>query len=213
MKLQLSKSLIIISFVLLINSCKNNPTEPSQYAAPPQYDVNGTMPLSINNYWTYVDSNMERDNILITSKTTETITNFSRGDGMDWWTLSYDDGTELYFSNVADFIYMKSGKIGIPNQEIEYIPPEEIKDTLLFYQAIPYNETPTRVKVYLYKGEFKTPAGTFDSVYVYDSYELENRTIKYFKPKLGLLETDIYSYQDSSKIIYKSILTSYSLNK
>ena len=204
--------LLIVMILFIFSSCKNNPNEPKINVVPPDNYMNATMPLSINNKWIYVDSSFESENNVRTHLEEGTISDYKLENNIDWWELNTSDGSQYYFSVQNNIVYKKSKMNGLPNQEIEYFPSTAIKDTVLFSQLVPYNQTPTLVKVYLYKGKFKTPAGSFDSVYVYESFELPSRIVKYFKPKIGQLGVDVYSPSDISKITFRARLLYYSLN-
>jgi hypothetical protein len=213
MKTILSNISILMVFGLLLYSCKNNPTEPNLHIQTPTKYQNSTLPMFINNKWAYVDSNYNDHGSLIeTFLDVQTISEYKIENNKDWWILNFDNGSTENIRIKNDSVYFQSKDIGLPNPQLEYLPSQSIKDTAKFNHILPYNnDTYYQVKVYRYKGKFETPAGSFDSVYVYESNQFSFRVLEYFKPQIGLLGTDrlsIYNnklYEKSRLIYYKLI--------
>lgn len=214
MKSFILKWFIGLGVALLLYGCKDNPESPARVLDPPDKYMSATMPLSINNEWTYVDSTYNTDgSVRRTDMSDSKVTAYSQEDEWDWWTLSYGNSSPVYYSVRRDSVYYKSESNGVPKPELFFLPPQSINDTVRFTEQMPFNDDEEYIKVYSLSGKFKTPVGTFDSVYVYETYDSPIRRKIYFKPYLGIVGIDTY-YNGFYKGIYiKSRLIYYKINK
>ena len=224
--------LLAITLGLALLGCKGSPSETEPYITEPTQYRNATFPLAIGNQWAYVDSTLGSDpSHAETNLTVTSITQYKEEGVFGWWQLQYAAPYNLSYELmiVNDSIYERSPLNGLPNPRLEYLPARSLQDTAVFHNTEVFSGIPMIVRVYPYAGTFATPAGNFDSVFVYDirnddpNYSNDTLNYKfgwkklltYFRPHTGILGSDYflstgpdatYRLQEKSRLVYYSII-------
>lgn len=177
------------------NSCNRESNSVQPPETPPSEFRNATFPLAVGNQWAYADSVLSEP----TSATllTNTISGYSSG----WWNVDISLGGSFSLSSRNDTILFLSP--GAPQPWIQYIPNPPLGDTVVFWRG---DSQP--VRVYSLAQPVTTPAGTFDSCAVYETYTAPhlNRFLTYFRPRIGVIAWEVYSLQDTLQVIQRTKL-------
>lgn len=206
----LSVRVLVLSAVALVacfsNSCnhESNPVQPPE--TPPSELRNATFPLALGNQWAYADSVLSEP--ISATLLTNTISGYSSG----WWNVEISLGGSFSLSSRNDTILFLSP--GAPQPWIQYIPNPPLGDTVLIWRGYSQSEL-LPVRVYSLGQPVITPAGTFDSCAVYESYTAPhlNRLVTYFRPRIGVISWEIYSLQDTLQVIQRTKLVFLRLSK
>ena len=116
-------------------------------------------------------------------------------------------GTSGEYSVSNDTVYIEDEWVNsvLINPRIAFLPSYVIHDSA----KVPGPWPSSLTKVYPYNRDVITPAGTFDSVFVYEyDQELGLRNLTYFRPGIGVISTEVYSY---SVLMNRSVLVAYVL--
>jgi hypothetical protein len=210
----IAAGLILVSMAI-VSSCKEPATAPMpQLPAIVDWGHQGprtlerfTLPLQGNNEWVYIDSNLNFAEIRI-----EKVVHVATEDGIFRYQITGSEPFGLYL--LFDFVYVRNDTVFLVNPNswvpgsvgILYLPAYQYRDTATFLFP---GSIPTRV--YPLGHTLTTPAGVFDSVYVYDS-KATNGLTQYFRPGVGVLETRLVDPRDCSIVYVKSQLAYYLLN-
>jgi hypothetical protein len=210
LKLQIKTTyFLIVAMFFILSSCKEQLTNPQYYPEPIEYRYS-TFPLFTNNQWVYVDTNFSLDQSVFRADIYLSSINYYTGESNHGkWRFTTTDGVYnssyvLYsISNDTIFIEDTWNNSQLLNPRIAFLPSSSIHDTVTIQG--PYPSTIT--KVYALNHSFATPAGIFDSVYVY-SINVPDSNYIYFRPGIGVIyEETIFN----KKPTYKRVLTSYKL--
>jgi hypothetical protein len=211
----ISRALIILALLGSLSSCKEEATAPMpQLPAIVDWGVQGpralehfTLPLQGNNQWVYVDSSFNTATLRV-----ETVTHVATEDGIFRYQMS---NTEPFGVNVLFlFLYVRNDTVFCINPNalhaggagIMYLPGHSSQDTATFLFP-----GPVPMRVYPLGHTLATPAGVFDSVFVYDARATIG-LVQYFRPGVGVLETKLVDPGDTSKVYVHSRLAYYLLN-
>jgi hypothetical protein len=185
----IARLLLMLVFFLSLSSCKKEPTAPYHYYADPGSYKHGTFPLATGNQWAYIDSNYT---ITVPSNPfvrirIASIVSYNEFDNEPTWKYTDINGQpNISYTISNDTVYVNDSPDNgaLLNPRIAFLPPTAIHDTVRIIG--PYSWSTT--KIYSLGHTFTTPAGAFDSVYV---YEVGNNgvTLTYFRPEIGVLCT------------------------
>jgi hypothetical protein len=196
----------ICFFLFLFTGCKHETTGPELYSEPSEYR-HATFPLSSRNQWSYTDStgSIQNQPILYMG----CITGYAGETQQGGWLASNLDGRgslgEYFIARDTVFARYGSSDGQLQDPVIAYLPPASIHDTAFIFGSLWW----AKVKVYSLGITLSTPAGVFDSVYVYEYDQLnETRSLTYFRPGIGIVMRESYS---GNIRLDKTILTAYSL--
>jgi len=207
---------LFIALFLLLSSCKDQSTSPQKtyYPEPSEYR-NSIFPLGTKNQWVYTDStyawydNPER---LITGASIylSSINEYTGESNHGKWHYTTTDGVYntfyVLYSVINDTVYVEDSwnNGALINPRIAFLPPSSIHDTAAISGPWPWSVT----KVYASNRNLITPAGEFDSIYVYE-VDVDS-TFTYFRPRIGVICQERIA---GGKVIEKSVLISYKLYK
>jgi hypothetical protein len=204
---------LCLALLVFLISCKHNSVAPALVYKEPADFRHSTLPLSVGNQWAYTDTDyysLAVDPQGSTSLRLISIDSYSGASDHGWWRCkeSTIEGERPFeYSIVNDTVYIQELSGSYMNYRIEFIPPSS-QDTVTFPGPYEYNVT----KVYALNHSMTTPAGTFDSVYVYES-EAFGRTVSYFRPGIGLISREYYlpdiNYVD--KLFSKTTLVAFNI--
>jgi hypothetical protein len=201
----------LIAAVVVFISCKRETTAP-EYAYPePQQYAHATFPLRVSNQWAYLDSNYYFPTPQIAQITLGSIGHYAgQTDHGTWYfynIIGFQGGPagEYGIRNDTVFLVDHSGNYAFLNPRIAFLPATSIHDTATIAGPWPWAVT----KVYPLGHRMATPAGDFDSVYVYQQGPLQGLRLTnytYFRPGIGVIGVDTFT---DSTLIFRSLLISY----
>ena len=201
----------VVGISILHTSCENKPTAPTPHYDEPTSYRHSTLPLAVGNQWSFVDSSYWISSptnaaalIRLTSITSYTEENNS---GM-WCTSDSRGGPGPRYSISGDTVFVDDSQLNgaLLNPRVAFLPPSAVHDTVTIAGPFPYTIT----KVYPLGHTLTTPAGTFDSVYVYELDQFGTQ-LTYFRPSIGVIFQ--VSHPTDSTYVLKSVLASYVLVK
>ncbi|HUI63659.1 MAG TPA: hypothetical protein VL126_02370 [Bacteroidota bacterium] len=225
--LSLSRSRLSVAWMLVLvglaNSCNERATPPVSPGpqiinfsqAPASYEQ-GTIPVQIGNQWVYVDSEAGHSSL---ARIQEVI-GIAFEDGVFRFQLSHASAQTTWIFWGFQYNYIRNDTVFFVNPNswtsnrigIEYLPSIGNK-VAVKYPASPLGSLDSTI-VYPLGHSLATPAGVFDSVYVYDtmfgvyssSTPLGPRVLQYFRPGVGLLDAKVVDPIDSSLVLVESRL-------
>ncbi len=117
----------------------------------------------------------------------------------------FEGGPSGQYSISNDTVYLYTWFNGaLLNPRIAFLPVAVIADTATYVVPWPWSQT----KVYSLGRSMATPAGNFDSVYVYEcDLSFNERYLTYFKPGVGVISTESYA----PTLIDRTVLVAYNL--
>jgi len=178
---------------------------PYIYPEPTEYR-HATFPLASSNQWAYADTNYNPYTTPPTpdgaSLSLATIEGYTGESSHGKWQLT---GGILY-SISNDTIIIEDNYSQDLNPRIAYLPSSSIQDTAIIVG--PRSSAVT--KIFVLGHNMVTPAGVFDSVYVYEVNDNFLQHI-YFRPGIGVIGSDAFT--SNKLLMFKSVLISYVLVK
>jgi len=196
----------------LFSACNHEPTEAIAPTFDPGTYKSATFPLFVGNQWVYVDSiyGSQQQNQAIVRLTIMTIDGYAEHNSEGTWALSESyQADDINYTIKNSIVYVddskRNGAFLIPR--MAFLPAAAIEDTVWIAGPYPYSKT----KVYALGHTYTTPAGAFDSVYVYDYADTANgyRIVTYFRPSIGILCTE----RPQAQSVDKSVLAAYAISK
>ena len=195
----------IVAMVLLFAGCQSN--EP--IVSPPPTEIpnsysNATLPLVIGNQWVYADSVATGEVYLYC----ETVSGYAQILWAGVWTITQGPVGMGAFpvSNLVvrgDTIFNFSSSDGHGRYQVLYIPRIAARDTaVLPPSAGQFGPT----KVYPLTHPCAVPAGTFDSCLVYEEYGPPLKVRLYFRPGVGMIARELFSWEDSTRLVQREVL-------
>jgi hypothetical protein len=170
---------------LVLIACKENGVSHPPYIEPSMKDRAAFYPLYIGNQWAYVDSLGPSTTVL----RVQTVTSYTEEDNLRWWGLDLG-GSVMELTLANDSVYLRSKQNGVPAPFLAYIPPSMTGKPQVFIRN---NLTHDTVLVRSLDHSFVTPAGSFDSVLVFETnLHPGGRSIQYFRPRIGVLGSEQY---------------------
>ncbi len=205
-------SLATLIFATFISACNHEPTRPHVYYDDPGTYRNSTFPLFNGNKWVYIDSNyavQQRSNAFVRLNIMS-IVGYTEDNGLGSWEVNQSSlAQNINYTIKDDTVYVNDSKrnSALLNPRIAFLPPAQIQDTI--WITGPYSDT--KSKVYPLGHTYTTPAGTFDSVYVYE-FDVDyygNKVLTYFRPSIGILCVE----SPGSQYVSRSVLATYVIYK
>ena len=205
-------SLGTLLILVIVSACNHEPTSPAPVYDPGTYKTS-TYPLFNGNQWVYVDSSydsQQRSRAFVRLSLTS-IVKYTEDNTQASWEInqSYIAG-DFTYAVENDTVYVNDWKRNgaLLNPRIAFLPSGAVQDTVLING--PYPDTKT--KVYPLGHTYTTPAGTFDSVFVYENNanRIESeKTLTYFRPSVGILCVETLW----SHYVHRSVLAAYVIAK
>jgi len=192
--------------LIVFNGCKHETVGPELYSEPSQYR-HAIFPLSTGNRWSYTDSMSVQSYPPIIYL--GSITGYAGETEQGGWMVSNIRGQgssgEYFIARDTVYALYRSSDGHLLGPQIEFLPPSSILDTAFISGTYSWSKT----KVYPLGSIVSTPAGDFDSIYV---YEFENpngtRIMTYFRPGIGVVMAETYYGKIRGD---KTVLTAYSI--
>jgi len=188
---------IMAAWLAFLSSCREQPVGPLP-GGPfiqdwgnqgPRTLEQGTLPLQGENTWVYVDSIDGQAHVREVK-----VVHVALEDGIYRYQMTETEPAG-YILAPYDYVYMRNDTVFLVNPNtwtqgtpvILYLPATPIADTVVLQRS-----TYWVTRVYSLGHNLTTPAGTFDSVYVYDDVfspaGQHYPSVQYFRPGIGLLE-------------------------
>jgi hypothetical protein len=183
--------------IILMTSCNHNSVAPPTYYPQPTIFRHSTFPLAISNQWVYADSSFEfgGPNPILVQLIMANIGDYSGRTDHGGWNFNnipgLQGGPTGQYSISNDTVYLYTWFNGaLLNPRIAFLPAAALTDTVTFIGPWTWSQT----KAYALGHNMVTPAGNFDSVYVYecDPDNIE-RYLTYFRPGIGVICSETYS--------------------
>jgi hypothetical protein len=195
--------------IIIFSSCQKEPTAPYHYYPEPSEYRHSTFPLAVGNQWAYTDSNytLPSHSNAFARIRLSSIASYTQVNNQAVWMFTDINGKpDISYSIANDTIYVDDSPTNgaLLNPRIAYLPASAIQDTVRI--TGPYSWTVT--KIYPLRHSLTTPAGTFDSVYVYE-LDLNVTTLTFYRPSIGVICQESYPPDRSS--VQRSELTSFVL--
>ncbi len=213
------ETLILLGASIITTSCNHNNLEPPTYYPEPSTYRHSTFPLSTSNQWVYADTSFLTvgPDTIWTRLSMAGITGYGGQSSHGGWNFNniggLQGGPEGQYSISNDTVYLYTWYNGaFLNPRIAFLPASVITDTVTIVGPWTWTET----SVYSLGRSLVTPAGSFDSVYVYECIPGQSeRYLTYFRPGSGVICCETYYAGPSDAFVLsdRSVLIAYDLVK
>ena len=208
-------NLFLFAATTIFVSCEHNAVAPAVFHSQPSQYRHATFPLAVSNQWAYADTTFDfpTSDPLAERLIMASIDSYAGQTDHGGWNFSniggLQGGPNGQYSISGDTVYAYQWYNGaFINPRIAFLPPAVIVDTVTF--AGPW--TWSKTNVYSLGHNFVTPAGNFDSVYVYDcELSYGERYVTYLRPGIGVICAEHYG--NTTQPSERSVLIAYVLTE